>query len=121
VLQSPFELRTSQTWRVSRELVQQTAELESRGLSRYRLRDGGTITYRHEYTARVSATDPAGAAIQVRSEVEAERPTGTVLIKTASVFTPDSVSIRAEIGQNGAMVYCREWQRERSSAVAPSC
>jgi hypothetical protein len=112
-LQSPFELEAAQSWRVCRELVRQAAALESSSRGRYRLRDGGTVTYRHEYTAGVSAADPAGVAIRVRSEVEVVRPTGTVVVKTASTFTPGSVSVHAEVERDGETVYRRDWQGTR--------
>jgi putative CocE/NonD family hydrolase len=114
-LHSPHELEASQTWRVARELVRPTAALESRGLSRYQLRDGGTITYRHEYTACVPAADPAGASIEARSAIEVQRPTGTVVVKTVSVFTPTSVAVTAEIEENGSVKFSREWKRVRAN------
>lgn len=98
-LHSPFELETSQTWRVSRELIRQTAALENR--SKSRLRDGGTVRYSHEYTASVSTTSPADAAIDVHSEVEIQRASSAVIVKTASVFTRTSVSIQATIERDG--------------------
>ena len=109
-MNSPFEIPGSQTWRIGRELVAQTASLESCGVSRYRLRDGGFIIYRHEYTANVTTSEPAGAAIHVRSDIEVERPTGKVLIRTVSVFTPTSVSIQAEIEKDNQVIYSRRWQ-----------
>ncbi len=109
-LQSPFELEAAQSWRVSRELVGRTAALESHSRSRYQLRAGGTVDYRHEYTAAVAASDPAGAAIRVRSAVEVRRSAGIVIVTTTSMFTPRSVSIHAEIEQDGTTVYRRAWQ-----------
>ena len=118
-VRSVDELESSQTWRVGRELVRQEAALESRSVSTYRLRGGGTVTYRHEYTARVQAADPAGAAIDCRSAVEVRRPAGTILVKTASRFTSRSVTIEAEIEQDGAVIYRKHWQGERAETSAP--
>lgn len=112
VLKSPFELESTQRWRVSRELVQQTASLESQSRSRYQLRDAGTITYDHEYAANVSAQDPAGTAIRIRSNVEVQQPGRTVEVKTESVFSPQTVTIHAEIEQDGKTIFCKDWQRE---------
>jgi predicted acyl esterase len=111
-LHSPFELDATQSWQVSRELVGQKAALESKNRSRYRLRDGGSVTYSHEYIASVPATAPAGTAIKVRSDIEVRRPTGIVLISTTSTFTPRSVEINAEVQQDGETLFCREWQAE---------
>jgi predicted acyl esterase len=116
-LHSPFELEAAQTWRVGHELVRQAAELESRGASSYQLRDGGTVTYRHEYTAAVAAAEPAGAAIRVRSAIEVRRPAGTTLVKTAGVFTPRAVSIEVEIEQGGVPIHRRQWKQERDPMV----
>lgn len=112
-LRSPCEEEATQTWRVARELVHATASLESRGVSRYRLRDGGTAAYRHAYTATVRAGAPAEAAIEVRSEVEVVRPAGTVLVRTASTFTPDTVSIQATITRDGTILHVRDWTAAR--------
>lgn len=111
-VQSSFEQESAQSWRVSRELVGQTAALESRSLSRYQLRDGGSITYRHEYTASVTASDPAGAAIHVRSEVEVDQPAHKVFIQTSSVLTRQSVTIQAVIDANGQRIFSRQWERQ---------
>jgi hypothetical protein len=113
-LRSPFEVETTQTWRVGRELVRREAALESGGRSEFRLRAGGTVTYRHEYTASVTAADPAGTAITVRSEVEVRRPADTVLVKAASVFTPESVTVQAEIERDGKVIFRREWKGARA-------
>ncbi len=112
-LKSSFELESTQSWQVARELVQQTAALESHSRSRYQLRDGGTITYSHEYTASVSALDPAGTAIRVRSQVEVQQAGRTVHIKTTSVFSPGSVSIHAEIVQRGVTILSKDWSSTR--------
>jgi hypothetical protein len=92
-----------QSWRVSRELVSQTVALESSSRSSYQLRDDGTVTYRHEYTAHVAAANPAGAVIEVRFDVEVDRASGKVLVQTVSVFTASTVAIHAEIKQDGAI------------------
>lgn len=107
------EVESTQSWQVGHELVQQGAFLESRGRSRYQLRDGGTVTYAHEYSARVLQSDPGSAVIQIHSEVHARRATGTVVVKTASSFTPLAVSIRAEIEKDGETIYRKEWYQER--------
>jgi hypothetical protein len=104
-----------QSWQVSRELVSQTAALDSSSRSSFQLRDGGTVTYRHEYTARVAAANPAGAVIEVRSEVEVDRASGKVLVQTVSVFTANTVVIHAEIKQDAATCYCRDWSAARTA------
>jgi putative CocE/NonD family hydrolase len=112
-LRSPLELEVAQSWSVGRELVRQIATLVSHGRHQYQLRNGGIITCIHEYAATVAATDPAGAAIEVRSDVEVRRPAGVVLVKTTSTFTPRIVSIHVEIEQDGAVTFRRDWKGER--------
>jgi putative CocE/NonD family hydrolase len=107
------ELEVSQSWWVSRELVQQTAALESQSLGTYQLRDGGTVTYRHEYTTSVSAAAPAGAAIDCRSSVEVSRPTGVILVRTTSRFTRENVTVQVEAEQDGAITFRKQWERSR--------
>jgi hypothetical protein len=112
-LQFPFQLDTEQTWLVARELISQEASLESKSMTRYQLRTGGTVSYHHEYKARVPAADPAAAEIDIHSSVVVQRPAGNVLVETSSEFTPNTVSIRAEIQRNGAVIFHREWKGER--------
>lgn len=119
-LRSQWELEVSQTWSVGRELVRQTALLQSRSRHHYRLSTGGTITCLHDYTAHVAATDPAGAAIEVRSDVEVRRPTGDVFVRTTSSFTPRTVAIHVEIEQSGKVIFRRDWNGERSTEFAPA-
>lgn len=111
VLKSPFELESAQRWRVVRELVEQTVALESHGRSRYQLRDGGAVTYEHEYSASVSIRDPAKTIIRIQSSVEVEQPGRRTRVMTASSFTPTSVSIHAEIKQNGNATFAKDWQQ----------
>jgi predicted acyl esterase len=113
------EVESTQAWQVGRELVERSAFLESRGQSRYQLREGGTVTYAHAYDARVLQSDPAGAVIQVRSDVETSRGDGIVVVKTTSSFTPLAVSIRAEIAKDDVTIYCKEWHQERSDHARP--
>src|SRR5262249_47817308 len=108
--QSPFELESTQSWRVERELVGRTAALESQSRSRYRLRDGGTVTYSHQYEASVPADQPAAVAIRVRSEVEVQRAAETIHVRTTSAFTPEAVVIDAVIERDGVQVFSRRWQ-----------
>ena len=110
-VRSALELESSQSWRICRELVRQTAALESRSVSAYRLRDSGTVTYRHEYTASVLAAEPAGAAIDCRSSVEVRRDSGVVVVRTASRFTAQKATVRAEVEQDGAITFQRQWER----------
>jgi hypothetical protein len=107
-VRSSLELESSQSWRLCRELVQGTAELESRSASAYRLRDGGTVSYRHEYTAGASAA--GGAAIDCRSSVEARLADRVVLVRTTSRFTPASVTIEAEVEWDGESFFRRRWE-----------
>ncbi len=118
-VRSSAELESSQSWRISRELVQPAVALESRGMSRYRLRDGGTVTYRHEYTASVATADPAGARIDCCSWVEIQRPSRVVLVKATSVFTDQSVTVDAQVEQDGVTTYRKQWQRHRQEPLLP--
>jgi hypothetical protein len=68
----------------------------------------------HEYTATVAAADPAGAAIEVRSDVEVRRPDGDAFVKTTSKLTPRAVSIHVEIEQAGEVTFRRAWNGERT-------
>jgi hypothetical protein len=108
--QSPFELESTQSWRVWRELVSQLVGLSSESHGRYRLRDGGTIHYSHRYTTSVPASDPAATRIQVQSRVEVERPGMTIHVDAVSVFAPEEVTIEARIERDGAEVFRRRWQ-----------
>jgi hypothetical protein len=118
-VRSAEELQSSQSWRVGRELVGRAASLESRGVLAYRLRGGGTVTYRHEYAAAVSAADPAGAAIECRSSVEVRRPGGDVLVRTVSRFTPRSVTVDAAVDQDGAVTFRKQWAGARGEGATP--
>jgi len=115
---SSSELAVSAEWECGRELIRQAATLKHRGRHRYRLTTGGAITCTHEYTARVEAADPAGAAIDVVSNVLVERRSGTILVKTTSHVTPQSVSIQAEIVRDGEVIFQRNWNCQRSPAVS---
>jgi hypothetical protein len=105
------ELEASQSWTVSRELVQQSAALASQSLGAYQLRDGGTVAYRHEYTVSVSAAEPAGAAIDCQSSVEVRRTTGMILVRTVSHFTRERAEVQAEVEQDGKITFRKQWQR----------
>lgn len=113
-VRSSTELDATQSWQVGRELVSQSAVMESRGVCRYRMRDGGVITYSHEYNASVSQANPAGAAINVRSDIEVKRDTGEVAVKTMSVFTPEAATIHAEILQAGTVIWHKDWKQRRA-------
>jgi predicted acyl esterase len=113
-LQSPLELEATQSWHVGRELVRRSAELANHSQSRYQLRAGGTVTYSHSYTATVSASAPEDATINAHSTIDVQRPDGTVTVRTESTFTPDSVSIHAEVEQNGRRIYEKDWHRNRA-------
>ncbi len=117
-VRSALELASSPSWRVCRELVQQAATLEIRSVSTYRLRDSGTVNYRHEYTASVLAAEPAGAAIDCSSSVEVRRNSSVILVKTVSHFTAEKVTVRVEVEQNGAITFQRQWERARVEGSA---
>lgn len=109
-LKSLAELHSSQAWRVGRELVEQTATLEASSPCRYRLRDGGTITYLHEYTATVSAAKPEAAAIISASEIIVERSAGKVHVRTATHLTPTAYQVTAHIDKDGKTIYQKKWE-----------
>lgn len=109
-LKSPAEIEASQRWRVAHELVQRTASLECKNPARYRLRDGGTIAYLHEYTASVSAADPAGVAIVSNSEIIVERSTGRIHVRTSTHLTPTTYQVTALIEQDGKVIYQKTWE-----------
>jgi hypothetical protein len=114
-LQSPFELEATQSWRTSREMVQRSAALESESQSRYQLRDGGTVTYRHWYTAEVSEMNPKAASIRFHSDIEVKKRAGTVTVRTMGTFTPSSVSVHAEIVKEDGTLYRRDWVGSRAT------
>lgn len=115
-LKSPFELESIQRWHVSRELVTQAAALESHSRSRYQLRDGGDITYDHEYTARVAAQDSGATAIRIRSDVEVRQPGRTVCVHTSSTFTASQVTISVDINQDAKWIFRKNWERHRTES-----
>lgn len=109
-LKSPAEIESSLRWRVAHELVQRTAALECKNPARYRMRDGGTIAYLHEYTASVTAATPGGAAIVSASEIIVERSTGKTHVRTGTHLTPTKYLVTALIEQDGKIIYQKKWE-----------
>ena len=83
------------------ELVGRTASLGAGSFGKYALRGGGTVAYDHNYVAKVGASDPAGVRIDCQSSVVVERSGSQLEARATSAFTPDAVSIEAEIVEDG--------------------
>jgi hypothetical protein len=86
-------------------------------VSAYRLRHGGSVVYRHEYSAGVAAADPSGASINCTSSVEVRRDTGVILVRAISRFTLKNVMVQAEVEQDGAVIFQREWKKTREAST----
>jgi uncharacterized protein len=109
-VKSAAELESTQHWGVSRELVQPQAALGNRTRSVFQLLDGGTVTYEHEYSASVSEQSGSAAAIRSASLIQVAQPGGSTRVRTENHFTATSVRISAEIEQNGAVIFRKQWE-----------
>jgi putative CocE/NonD family hydrolase len=108
-LKSPAELEAVQRWHVGRELVERTASLQCHTATAYQLSDGGTVRYSHNYTATVAESAPAAAEMRSAADIVVQRPSGEVRIQSNNVFTATTVTINAEVTQNGQVIFRKQW------------